>query len=706
MDIVYEGLGTSLHWLVILLLIAGAFVLSWHTYRKISGISTLQRFALTGLRTSVLLIVLFVVLNPLFKIIETEQITSEIALIFDNSASATIEKGLYEGRTSYRGVKNALTRENLPEARIRTFGFDRSLFPARPDTLALTGSGTDISRALSEFLEQSGEARALVFVSDGIFNTGRDPSWLASRFPIPIYTVAIGDTAQVRDIVLQDIVHNETGFTNTRTPVTASIRNDGMENRSITVQLRKGNEVLEETEFQTTDSRSVHSVRFELELSEPGLQQYEIFITEVHGEWTTENNRRAFSIEVLDDQLNVMLLSFEIHPDLRMWRTLLSEDERIRIDTRTWLGGERFVEGVFPTSSDSIQLVILHGFPNATIPRSITEQVREYIRGTPVLWLASPKTDFQRLRQEFPVSALSGGRGTERFDVIPASPEQEISHPILELPTIDVRTAPPLRAPIRNLTTDANATVLFTTNYRGTNTMAPLLVLQTIGNNRYSFLTAHGWFRWYLQGGEIRAYTETLLSNVIAWTSTTEDDALLRIRPTRTVFEESEPVSFHAFLRNESGTEEDGAQINLSIRNEDGAERQFSLRNQGLGQYRLEASAMPRGNYTFRASAQKDGRIIDERSGDFSVGSTNLEFIQTVRNDELLQFMSDNTGGRFYTWKDADQVFADLIRDGHTQSITQEFTREIRAYQHPLWFILVILLLTAEWGIRKVASLP
>lgn len=706
MEFSFEGFATSIHWLLIALLFVLCIVLALYTYKSSDGLKNWQRYSLISLRSSVFIILLLVLLNPQFLIERTDQIRSQIAVIFDHSESVTIEKGEYEGMKSYNEVFYALNLEDSTDVRFNTYAFDRTLFEAFPDTLAFDGSGTNISMALRQFLEEQNDEQAVIFISDGIFNVGRDPAWQASRFPIPIYTIAIGDTSRLQDIIVQDVIHNEVGYTNTRSPITATIVNDGLPGRQVNVQLRQSGNIIDEKNFTSQDDRAVQEIRFEVELEEEGLQQYEIYVPEVEGEWTTANNSQSFTIEVLDDRVNIMLLSFEIHPDIRALRSLLREDESIALDYRTWLGNDRFVEGDFPSEADSLNLIILHGFPQSNIPSEIQDQVASYTSGIPLLWLASPKTDFRLVQNQVSVSPFTAGRGTDLFDMRIFSPEGTASHPIMELPEMDLRNTPTLNGPIRNINADSDATILLRANYRGTETDTPVLLTRTTGNVRSSFLTAFGWYQWYLTGGDTRNYTEELFNNIVKWTSTSDDESLLRVRPARNVFQESENVIINAFLRNESGAEEDGATLDVSLTGEDIGERQFTMANQGLGQYRLQVGNLSRGNYNFDVTARKDGRVIDERSGAFSIGSTNLEFINTIRNDELLRYMADESGGVFFEWQSADQVLAKLQEDGHFEQQTVATTREIRGYQHPVWFILMLLLLTGEWIIRKIASLP
>ncbi|HBX64891.1 MAG TPA: hypothetical protein DEG32_01540, partial [Balneolaceae bacterium] len=104
------------------------------------------------------------------------------------------------------------------------------------------------------------------------------------------------------------------------------------------------NETLDtqEVSFETDDQ--LKQVSFELELTEPGLKQYDIRIAPLADEWTQSNNNRLFTIDVLDSKVKILHVAFEIHPDIKAIRSIIQQDESNELTTLTWLGGNRFVE--------------------------------------------------------------------------------------------------------------------------------------------------------------------------------------------------------------------------------------------------------------------------------------------------------------------------------------------------------------------------
>ncbi|MEX2641366.1 MAG: vWA domain-containing protein [Balneolales bacterium] len=708
MNIVFEGFSTAVNVFFIGALLIISVGISYWTYKNTGGLSGTVRGVLISLRALVFVILFLLLLNPVFHIEREELIKPEIAVLLDNSQSTVIEKGEYAGEEAYRQVIDDLGLGDTSQVRFTTYAFDSGFFPAGVDTLRFNGSGTDINQALTGFREQQGDEQAVILISDGIFNRGRDPTYAAGRYTLPVFTVALGDTSRLDDVVVQNVSSNGSGYKNTESPAVATILNNGFADTDVTVQLRRDGQVVDEQVIHSDQRQSVSDVRFEITLDEVGLQQYEIHIPEIQGEWTTANNQEVFSIEVLDDKIRIMQLAFEVHPDVRSLRSILREDDSIDLDHRTWISGDRFINGAFPQNPDTLDLIILQGFPSPAIPASLLEQVREFTRELPVLFLSAPLMDYSLFTSLYgdamPVRAESNG---DKREIRPQVNADHREHPVLDLPAADLDRAPPLFAPVQGLSATSAANVLMNAAFRNGEAAIPFLTARTAGNSRTALLSAHGFYRWFLSPDEqLRAYTTGLINNMVKWTASPPDSRLLDIAPVSNVFEESENVVLDAFLRNETGEAEDDAVIEVELSGEDFSGRFYSMSNQGMGQYRLRIGNLPEGIYRFNAVAKMGNHAMEERSGEFSVGSTNLEFVNTVRNDEFLTYIAGQTGGAFFPFQEADHLTGRLRQDGLLDIQIRMTGRDVAAYQNPLWFIVILILLSAEWIIRKVVALP
>lgn len=712
MDIQFDGFQSALPVFWVIILVAGALFLSWWTYRRIDGLSRPWRWTLTGLRATAFLLLLALLLNPVLTIQEELKTPVRIALMLDNSQSTTIEKGDYGGEAHYSNLMDRLTPERSGEyehLEWTFYGFDDGLFPVdSPSELNLEGTRTDIERALTDFMDLEDRHESVVLVTDGIVTSGRDPSATANQVPVPVYTIGIGDTTQLNDLVVQRVMHNPTASLNSNMRIQASILNDGFPDQDIPVQLRQDGNVLEEISMRSSEERSVQQVVFELGLEEEGVQQYQIHIPRIPGEWTTENNTQWLSVDVRDDRIRILHLAFEIHPDISGIRQYLQEDQQIFMENRTWITDDRYVEGALPDRPDTLDLVIFHGFPHRDLEESHARQIAERYASNALLIISTPGQDVSRLSAFFqgqlPIRYQADGYSWQ--DVQVRLSESQINHAILDFGMPEELRMPTVRGGIRDADGAPGANVLLYTSYRDNPTNTPFLAVRTAGDRNIAHLNGFHFFRWALSSRQdSQEFWYNLLNNTVKWTASSPDDKLLDLRPAAPVFQRGESVVINGFLRNETGEPEENAVINISIESEGLEDRRYVMSNEGEGRYEVEVGNLPQGSYIFTGTASRRDREVDSRSGQFTVGGINRELFSTVRNDELLAFIATASGGRYLPHDRSGEVFEHLKEDIGLEQRVQTTIETVALHRHPIWFILLVILLTVEWSIRKYRSL-
>lgn len=711
MELQFHGFQNLIPVWGIFILFIGAIALSIWTYWHTKGLSKPWKSFLITLRGLSFVLLLLLLLNPAFTLIEYVVHHSKIALILDNSQSTTIEKGNYEGEKSYRKVIDHLISGSSDENRPWSFefyGFDSELFSLDdPEKLDLQGNQTDIDRALSDFLQITERENAVILISDGIVTAGRDPSATASQMPLPVYTIGIGDTTRPKDISIQRIMHNPKTSLHRTIPVETWIRNEGFPFQDIPVQLRKNGAVLKDTIIQTTEKKSVHHIRFNLTLEEEGVQYFEIFLPETEAAWTSENNSRFFQVDVRDDRIRVLYLACEMHPDVRLLRTLLEKDRQIQLEMRTWIEDARYIEGDLPDRPDTLDLVILHGFPHIDMDAANYQEIAGRFKDLALFFMASPGQNTDLLSSLFP------GKLPMKFEsdfswhnvVFDIAPEAK-NHLILDFSIPDNLRFIPVKGAIRNVSEHINSKTLLTTNYRGNSLDTPLLAVRTVGDRNISYLNGFNFFRYALSASEDRrAFYDHLFLHTVKWTASSPDDKLLVINPSETVFYSGDPVIFNAFLQNESGEPEENGIINLKIDHDEIEEKLYMMNNEGGGRYQLELDNLPQGEYQFKGRALRGDLEIDSHSGEFAVRGIQREFLNTVRDDELLRFIAQTTGGAYFTYEEVENLFSMIDDATGLETSMETISRSITLHRHPAWFIIIIILLTSEWAIRKYRSM-
>lgn len=688
-------------WVTILLLVL-AFFISWKSYQQHNIISSSSRWLLISLRSLAFALIIVLLFNPFFKGLNTIQINPKVLVLIDNSRSVAFSKGDYDGINS---AQKAIEDIGLSRGGIdfEIFSFESEISPKSIDSLDFEGSETDIFNAVQKIKDAELDANAAIILSDGIFTLGRNPVFSASDIGIPIYSVILGDTSSVVDIIVKDIDSSPTGYVNTTHSVEAQIQNFGFANASVTVEFRSSQELIDSKTIIFNDNESVQSVSFEVELTEEGLTQYEVRVTPLDGEWSAENNSKSFTIDVLDSKIQILYAAFEIHPDVGAIRNILEQDQNIDLINKTWISGSRFIEqGSFP-SPDSLELIIIHGLPRNPATLSLVEGISATV---PVVYIQTPRSVIIGGNETYQdITLLSSQSRPDEVGFYPALPSDQ--HPILELPTIDYTSLTSIIASFRNVSNPAITTSLFNVLYRRLQTNQSVIAVSESGNRRLVHVNAFGWHKIHQSSSSSeREFVTSLFNNIVSWASSKPDDRKLKISPAQRVFDATELITLDAYLENESGEIENDAKIDVTITDSEASSRTFTMENSGNGNYSLSIPSSIEGAYSFSAEAKKGNRIIDTQNGEFLVNPSNSELVNTIRDDELLQSLSSQTGGEYVNYTEASTVIESMNNNGLLNR--EQITNEVFSFpvQKPLWFIIVIVLLSAEWLIRKYFSLP
>ncbi len=699
----FQGFQNSIPAFLIILISVLLIAIAIFSYRNLKSIPLLPRTGLISLRALAFLTILLLFLNPYFFSSETVIENPRILVLLDDSESMSIQKGSYDGLESYFEVINQLDFENKESIDFEffTIGSSSKQIPS-PDSLQYTESETNFANAISQIQELEDDFDASILISDGIITFGRNPSIQVANLSIPIYSIALGDTSQVRDIAINNIVSNPNGFTDTRHIVEVEIAQNGFLGESVVVELKNSTgEVLDEIDIRISSSESIQSVTFEIELTEPGLQQFSIEIKEMDGEWSTENNTGNISIDVSESKTKILHLAFEVHPDVKMLRSVLSEDQNIELFTYTWLGGLRSVEEVLP-KLEEMDLLIFHGLPGSGFDINLLEGFDLL----PSLYLQLPRT---RSIRSGPFSEINliQNTGNQLFELTLFPAAESNDHPVMELPEISFQAVSPLISSLRSVSAIPDGTELFKSGFQGIETPNAIINVSERGAIRRATVSAWGWYRMYQSPIESeRIFVTQLFSNLATWSANNPDERRLKITPAKPVFNLSEQVIINGNLNNESGEPEAEATVEFTLIPEGGEERTSNMSNEGNGNYKFESQSLSSGLYSFTATARKGGREIDTQTGEFLVQDSNSELINTVRDDELLRTLAIESGGSFFEYNDLGDFWTFL----NTNNVLDQKEELVESYSFPVrslfWFILVLLILGTEWLGRKYYSLP
>lgn len=700
----FHGFQNALPIFITLLLAGGLITLSWLSYNKLKHISEGGRWLLISLRSASFLLVLLLLLNPYFYSSQQVQLNPRISVFLDNSESTTIPKNNYEGLKSYHELLSKLNFDRFENVEFDFYSFHKDVSPATIDSINGNGAQSNLSAPVQSILEMDENVKAAILISDGIITYGKNPVVDAFNSSIPIYTIGIGDTSDVRDITISNIRTSTTGYTNTVHIFEAEIQQTGFQGFGANVQIRSGNTVIDEQDITFETNDQTKTVTFEVQLEEAGLKQFEILTQILPEEWSEENNTSNISVEVIDSRINIVHLAFAIHPDVKALRSLIESDRNNILHSLTWLGNGRFIEEMPDIEASEIDLAIIQGQPGLSVQIPLLND----LSNIPTLFLElgthTTGTSNSGVWSEY---RLINSTFNSVFNVHLKQALSKNEHSILDVPEIDLESLPPLLSPKRSVSSDPLGKTLYTLSYNGIPTEFPAISVSDIGNVRRGHVLPWGWYKLaQSSSATVREFYEVLFINLISWNSNSPDDRLLRVIPEDKLVNTSSNPVLNGFLRNEMGEAESNAVVEIQLEGENSTSNIYNMNNLGDGRYRLQLPKLSEGLYTFTASARTSGRLIETQEGEFLVTNTSNELSQINRNDNILQAIATNSGGTFYSYDNIEGFWDELI----SANLLSKNIVDIENYVFPVrsiyWFILLIVLLGTEWLLRKHYSLP
>ena len=373
-----HGIGPWLFGLISLLIV----VVVWLSYyRTTRPLSPAWKAWFIGLRSLVLILILFCLLRP---VVNTRQVSPQdtyLAVVLDNSQSMTIAD--MDGRSRAAAAADAFLAgpvvDELAESfQLRTFAFDQTTRRVAPGegsgesagALGEPGAGSAIGQALEAVADQLDglPLGGVVLVSDGADNSNSDPVAAARQFgnrQIPVFTVGVGQEDIPLDIGIVDVRAARTVLEGSVFTVTAALRHQGFAGQEVELAVLDGGATVSSEVVSLGDAGV--SRRFSLEVTPERAERivYELRVGVQPGEIITRNNSYSFLVDNTDKPpLDILYLEGHPRNEYKFIRRAVEDDESLRLATYLQTGPGKFyrqgiespteLAGGFPGSRETL----------------------------------------------------------------------------------------------------------------------------------------------------------------------------------------------------------------------------------------------------------------------------------------------------------------------------------------------------------------
>jgi uncharacterized membrane protein len=745
------GIGLPLFFLLVVLIVVGV----WLTYRKTTRPLTKGwKTFLVGIRSSVLVILLFCLLRPIITTLQVSPQETYLALLIDDSQSMSIED--LSGRQSRQSaVEELIFEENLLDDlggsfQIRTFRFDKETQRITGvENLSEEGAASSIDQALNYVDDQLNglPLGGIVLVSDGADNSDSDPLTTAESFgarQIPIFTIGVGEEDIPQDIGIVDVSAAKTVLEGSVFNVQVAINHQGYEGEQIALTIMDGEtEIVAET---VTLGLAGITRRFDLELTpeRPELIVYDINVELRDEEIITENNHYSFLVDNSEkDPLDVLYVEGHPRNEYKFIRRAVEDDPSLRLATYLQTGPEKFyrqgiespteLSGGFPEDREELfqyEAIILgdieKDFFNADQLQMIEDFVAE--RGGGFLmsgmvdeeFINTPIADILPLtlvEENFLPSHLRGGirRGEHPTGELyyPRLTTNGEFSPLLRLSGDDSENSllwqqlPELQGIYVTGRIKPGATVLVEHPLLAYQNQAlPLVATQRYGSGRSMSVTTASSWRWQMMLPSEDQSHETLWRQMIRWLAVSAP-ARISIDFDREFYNVGDEVNVTATVLNDKYEPDNDAILYMQKTNpldqitdtpmewdieEDGVYRSsFVVEEEGVFDLWVDV-----------ASAAGDAaRDSSEKRAAFVVTPSLREYTNAGLDRALLARVAEASGGFYFDLADAGNLpeAIDFTPNAYSQEV------QIDLWDRPWLLALLILLLCVDWITRRMRGL-
>jgi len=722
--------------------VAVAVGLTLVAYRSGRG-RTRDRVALAAIRIAILALILVCLFRPLLVVKAAVAQQNFLGVLLDDSRSMQIADHNGQARSSFiteqlTGPNAALLAALSERFTVRTFRF--SAAPARttePGDLTFGGSQTRLGAALSGVRQELAglPVAGLVMVSDGAdtADAALGNALLGLKAEgLPVFTVGVGQEQLSKDIQVGRISTPKTALKGTTLMVDVVLSQSGFDGQPVTLDVEDEGTLVSTQQVTLPDAGMPASIPVRFTVTEAGPRVLRFRVSPQPGELVTENNAREALIDVRDRKEKVLYFEGEPRFEMKFIGRAVKDDSNLILTVLQRTADNKYLRlGVdtpdelaagFPKTREELfayRGLVLGSIEAGAFTGDQLRMIAEFVdrRGGGLLTLGGPRA-----------FAEGGYAGTAVADVLPVVLDRTRTQAKDTVSRLTVRptragsatavtqlaaneaasaerwsTLPGITAVNRIDAVKPGATVLLNGTDE-TRAERPMLAFQRYGRGKaFSFLPQDSWI-WQMHASiPVEDMThENYWRQLLRWVV---DDVPDQVEPSLTTerVEPGEAATLVANVVDPSFVELNDAVVMATITGPDGQISDLPMAWDGehAGRYSVAVPTKAPGWYEAKLEAMRGGKMIGSTVTHFRAAPGEAEFFDATMKAATLKRIAEDTGGRYYDAANTATLADDLRYTGRGVTSVEE---------HDLWHMPIVLmllvgLLCAEWGYRRVVGL-
>ncbi len=647
-------------------------------------------FFLAVLRTFGVSIISFLLLSPLLKSKQTNEIKPLIVFLEDNSASIkeeTDSKLLALYRTNIDNTLRLLSKDYDIEK--FTFGNTLSNWELPDYSQKTTNLGAVLDAINERYANQ--ELGAVILSTDGIYNEGVNPLYKGMDAGITMYAIALGDSSKVKDAYIKTLRYNKVIYAGDAFDMHIDIHALNFSGATTVLKIfdYKGAIVFKQ-EININKDNFIKTVSITLNAEKEGVNKFKVELSNIKGEKNIVNNTSYAYIDIIEGRKKVLLIYDAPHPDIGALNRIFSKQRNLQFES------ER-INRLNKNISD-YDCIILHGLPSKKHTFSDPS-------GKPVWHIITSSVDFNKFNNsKYGLTINTNGKRTNEI-----YPHYNKNFEVFKLDKETLNRIdgyPPLIAPFGEYNANEESMPILLQRIGQVETDDPLITLFNQNGKKSCVTIGDGFWRWAMmdelkniQTGSEHIGLEELSNQIVQYLTIEEDKRKFRLNSIKNLYAENQEIVLEAELYNNNYEAITEHEVNVTVKEKKGDVYKYVM-NRKSDYYDVNLGILPIGNYLATARVEVSGKKMSA-STSFVVKPILLEKLNTRADHKLLKQITAETNGRLYYAHDLENLNKDLSNDINLKPILfDDFS--ISSLLDFKWIFFVLLAwLSLEWFLRK-----
>ncbi|MCH8954690.1 VWA domain-containing protein [candidate division KSB1 bacterium] len=719
----------------------------WLIYRK----TTLQlnrkfKTVLIGLKFVVITLLLIILLEPVVTVSSVVPRKSSLILLVDDSKSMSIQDA-EDDLSRLDFTKRLLGSEEAPgltdrlkqNFKIQMYKFSSDVEHLKEtQQLAAQGVATNLARSLAfavDVAKQSAVSGVVLF-TDGVNNGDDDPLEYAAVMKnknLPVFVVGVG-SERSEDIELSKVAVNHSVIENSVIELSALIKNKSLEKKKVELELREEGRIVKKQTVNLEGAATRTSLKFSPQKS--GFVRYSLNVVAQENESIKENNSKSFLIDNRSKRARVLYIDGYPRAEFKYLRRAIDGDPSLELVSLLRTSQEKFYRQGIKDQSE-----LRDGYPknkkelfeyDAIIFGSIEadffsskelENTLEFVsqRGGGFLMLGGSQTFGQgnyygtpvekMLPVELPYrnSAVQQFPGTfrDKFKLL-LTPEG-YRNPILQLASTESESRnlwdalPDLEGYNPLGRAKPGATILAVHPLSEAGDPKVILAQQRFGRGRSMvFATSSSWL-WQMGLSHEDMSHERFWRQILRWLALASPEPI-ECHLDKETYVPNDEVTLKVDVRDSTFSTIEDATIKARITTPSGKiiDVPFNWSSNGKVEYIGAYHPDEQGLYLVEITARSsNGSFLGKTEAAFFVEESTTEFSNAQLQAPLLKRIAEISGGKYYHQDEAESLPDQISVMQGTYSKLVEYD----LWDMPLLFLLLILILSVEWYLRRSKGL-